>query len=74
VAATANPAAIAQIGWACLTPAGERAGGSCEIDATRAFVLGTDDTPGPNLVTPARFILRAGDDAVLRPAGLAPLR
>ena len=74
VAANANPAAIAQIGWTCLTPAGERAGGSCEINATRAFVLGTNDTPGPNLVTPARFILRAGDEAVLRPAGLAPLR
>jgi hypothetical protein len=69
VAAGANPAAIAEIGWACLTPAGEPPGGSCEIDATRAFVLGPDDTPGPNLVTPTRFTLRTGEEAALRPAG-----
>jgi hypothetical protein len=74
VSADPNPAAIAEAGWACLTPAGEQAGGTCEIDATRVFVMGTDDTPGPNLVTPARFILRAGEEAALRPAGLARLR
>jgi len=74
VPAGADPEAIAEIGFACLMPAGEQAGGSCQIDATRAFVLGTNNTPGPNLVTPARFILQAGDEATLRPAGLALMR
>lgn len=70
VAAGADPGSVvAEAGWACLPAPDEKAGGSCEIEASRAFVLTPGYRPGGNLVLPARFTLKAGGEGRLRLAG-----
>jgi len=56
---------IAQIGWECLAAPDAEAGGSCEIEATRAFSLTREYRPGANLVAPGRFTLKPGGEARL---------
>ena len=65
VALGTDPAAsVAEAGWACLADPDAPAGGSCEIEATRAFALDGDYTPGANLVaSPGRHVLKAGGEA-----------
>ncbi len=66
VAVGASPASsAAEFGWTCLAAPDEKSRGSCDIEATRAFVLTEDDRPGPTLVAPERFVLRAGGEARL---------
>jgi hypothetical protein len=67
VAVGPDPAAsIAQIGWACIAdPEAQPAGGSCEIEATRAFGLTDALATGANLAAPGRFVLNPGDEAAL---------
>jgi hypothetical protein len=70
VAVGADPAAsVAELGWACLPAPGAGDGGGCEIDVSRAFVLTNDYRPGPNLVTPGRFVLKPGGEARMAAAG-----
>jgi len=59
------PTAVA---WECLPrdPAGEPA--RCEIEASRAFLLGEDYRPGPSRVAPASLRLAGGESEVLKPA------
>jgi hypothetical protein len=59
---------IAQIGWACLAAPDAERGGSCEIEASRAFVLTGAYRPGTNLVLPGRFVLKPGGEAALESA------
>jgi hypothetical protein len=59
---------VAELGWACFAPPDAEAGGSCEIEASRAFSLSRDFRPGANLVAPGRFVLRPGGEAKLDPA------
>ena len=69
VAVGADPlAAIAAVGWACLAASDAEAGGSCEIDAFRAFALTGAYRPGANLVVPGRFVLKPGGEALVSPA------
>jgi len=66
VALGANPLdAVAQTGWACLAAPDAEPRGSCEVEASRAFVLTGDFTPGANLVRPGRFVLKPGGEAKL---------
>jgi hypothetical protein len=66
IAVGADPAAsVADAGWACLAAPDAKPGGSCDIEASRAFVLTKDYVPGPNLITPGRFILKPGGEATL---------
>ena len=65
--------AVAEIGWACLAAPDQKPVGSCEIEATRAFVLTRDFRPGSNLVAPARFVLDAGGEARLGAAAPEPI-
>jgi hypothetical protein len=66
VAVGTNPAAsVAQVGWACLAVPDAKPGGSCEIEATRAFTLTSGYGPGANLVIPERFVLKPGGEAKL---------
>jgi hypothetical protein len=58
-------ASMTELGWACLAAPEAEAGGSCDIDATRAFALTDQFVPGPNLVVPGRFVLRPGAEARL---------
>ena len=58
-------ASMAEAGWACLAAPEATGGGSCEIEATRAFALTGQFLPGPNLVVPGRFALRPGAEATL---------
>ena len=69
VAVGGDPAAtLTGAGWACLAAPDAEAGGSCEIEATRAFTLTKDYGPGANLVTAGRFVLKPGGEAKLEPA------
>jgi len=66
VAVDADPATqVAEAGWACLAAPGEEPGGSCEIETTRAFALTAAFRPGANLIVPARFMLKPGDESSL---------
>ena len=67
VAVGAGPAAsIAEAGWACLEDPESPAGGSCQIEATRAFALDGEHKPGANLVaSPGRYFLKAGEEATV---------
>lgn len=66
VATGASPAsAVAEIGWSCLAAPGRHAPGTCVIEATRAFVFADSWLPGPNLVVPAKLVLREGEDGRL---------
>jgi len=66
VAVGADPGSSpAEVGWACFPPSAEQTGGSCEIDATRAFVLTKDFKPGPNLIAPVKLVLEVGDEVGL---------
>jgi hypothetical protein len=56
---------IAQIGWACLAAPDAERGGSCEIEASRAFVLTGAYRPGANLVLPGRLVMKPGGEAAL---------
>ena len=68
-AVAVDPAAtLTGAGWACLAAPDAEAGGSCEIEATRAFTLTKDYGPGANLVTAGRFVLKPGGEAKLEPA------
>ena len=61
VAVGPDPApAIAEMGWACLAAPDETGEGTCDIEATRAFVLGADYRPGVDLAVPSVFHLAAG--------------
>jgi hypothetical protein len=59
---------VAEIGWACLPAPDAEPGGSCEIEASRAFVLTDAYRPGASLVLPGRFVLKPGGEARLSPA------
>jgi hypothetical protein len=59
---------VAEVGWTCLAAPDADAGGSCEIDASRAFSLSRDFGTGANLIAPGRFVLRPGGEARLEPA------
>jgi hypothetical protein len=59
----------AEVGWACLAEPEAETGGSCEIEATRAFDLTDGLAPGANLAAPGRFVLKPGGEATL---ALAP--
>ena len=73
VAVGADPAAsVAEVGWACLAAPDAKPGGSCEIEATRAFALSGEYRPGVNLVTPGRFVLEPGGEARLTPPASRP--
>jgi len=65
---------VAEIGWACLPAPAAEPGGSCEIEASRAFVLTDGYTPGPNLVSPGRFVVKPGEEAALQLATPRPTR
>jgi hypothetical protein len=66
VAVGADPGgATASLGWACLPEPDAAPGGSCEIEATRAFVLGDDFRPGRNLIAAARLTLAVAGEASL---------
>ena len=69
VAVGADPAAsVAEVGWACLADPEAAPGGSCEIEATRAFALDGEYTPGANLVAaPGRYVLKTGEEAKVAP-------
>jgi hypothetical protein len=54
------------MGWACLAAPDETPGGSCEIEASRAFVLAGDFSPGANLIAPDRRVLKPGAEAALQ--------
>jgi hypothetical protein len=58
---------VAEMGWVCLRAPDAQAPGTCVIEATRGFVFGSDWVPGANLVAPARFELRPGEEARLAP-------
>jgi hypothetical protein len=69
VAVGVSPAAsVAEMGWACLAAPDAEAGGSCEIEASRAFSLTREYRPGANLVAPGRFTLKPGGEARLTTA------
>jgi hypothetical protein len=73
VAVGADPwSSVAEAGWACLAAPGEKAGGSCEIEATRTFALTPDYRPGDNMVAPGRFALKPGGEATLVQTRLGP--
>jgi hypothetical protein len=55
----------AEMGWACLPEPEAKVGGSCAIEATRAFALTDALAPGANLAAPGRFVLKAGAEAAL---------
>jgi hypothetical protein len=57
----------AEMGWSCLADPEAEVGGSCEIEATRAFGLTDALAPGANLAAPGRFVLKAGAEATLAP-------
>jgi hypothetical protein len=59
----------AEMGWACLPEPEAEKGGSCEIEATRAFGLTDALAPGANLAAAGRFVLKTGGEATL---ALAP--
>jgi hypothetical protein len=66
VAVGADPAGqVADVGWACLAAPDAEAGGSCEIEASRAFALTREYRPGANLVAPGRFTLKPGGEGRL---------
>jgi len=66
VAVSADPLVrVAELGWACLPAPDVKAGGSCEIEASRAFPLTREYRPGTNLVAPGRFMLKTGGEARL---------
>jgi hypothetical protein len=65
---------VAAMGWACLAAPDAKPGGSCEIEASRAFVLTDGDAPGPNLVLPGRFVVKPGEEATLALATARPAR
>ena len=72
VAVGADPlTSVAEVGWACLAAPDAGPGGSCEIEASRAFVLTAAYRPGANFVVPGRFVLKAGEERGLEgvPAG-----
>jgi hypothetical protein len=60
------PSQVAEMGWACLPAPDAKAGGSCEIEASRAFVLTEDYRPGANLIAPERHVLKPGTEAALQ--------
>lgn len=57
----ASPADIRAVAWECVPIPGKGAQGRCEIEATRAFVLTGDYTPGPNLVSITSLRLKSGE-------------
>jgi hypothetical protein len=59
---------VAEVGWACFAAPDADTGGSCEIEASRAFSLSRDFSPGANLIAPRRFVLKPGGEAKLKPA------
>ena len=66
VAVGADPLGqVAEVGWACLPEPEAASGGSCEIEATRAFVLTDALAPGANLIARGRFALTPGSEAAL---------
>jgi hypothetical protein len=73
VAVGADPlASMTGMGWACLAAPDAQPGGSCEIEASRAFVLTDGYRPGANLVSPGRFVLKPGAEAALKAAASPP--
>jgi hypothetical protein len=62
----------AEVGWACLAAPGASKGGSCEIEATRAFLLTDAYRPGANLIAPIHFVLEAGDEVGLSAVRAVP--
>ena len=73
VAVGADPLGqVAEVGWACLAAPDAEAGGSCEIEASRAFSLTREYRPGANLVAPGRFTLKPGGEARLTPVASGP--
>jgi hypothetical protein len=69
VAVGANPLAlVADVGWMCLAAPEAEPGGSCEIEASRAFALTGDYRPGANLIAPRRFELKPGAEVTLEAA------
>ena len=59
--AEAPPDTVKAIAWECLPLPGRAPRGHCEIQASRAFTLGDDYTPGSNLVSATALRLRAGE-------------
>jgi hypothetical protein len=61
-----NPSSsVAEAGWTCSKATGDGPAGTCVVEATRAFALGIDWTPGVNLVEPKRMELRTGEEGSL---------
>jgi hypothetical protein len=65
-------ASVAKMGWACLAAPDAQPVGSCEIEASRAFVLTDAYAPGPDLISPGRFVVSPGRDVTLTPAAPGP--
>jgi len=73
VAVGADPLSqVADMGWTCLAAPDAEGVGSCEVEASRAFVLTREYRPGANLVAPGRFVLTPGGEATLAASPGAP--
>jgi len=52
---------VRAVAWECMPIPGRGAGGACDVEATRAFVLDEDYAPGSNLIRATTLRLRAGE-------------